>query len=208
MEKHLSIIMIHPTIELVFVDNYESRMIFSSICKKIKRVDGLEEFIRWHLDVNKQVIKEITHTQRIDFSDDAEAKKWARGYLNSYEKKIRKMRHISNQVFERFHELNEGEFKGTISDNTDYEKKIRAMIRVFLNRKGLLIGKIIFAYRETWFLANHIQYPNFNIGTIKKYQEWIDENFSNLIELDKIFRECSRGDFKMETLTVCGGIKA
>ena len=58
-------------------------------------------------------------------------------------------------------------------------------IQKFLNKKELLIGKIIFAYREIWFLANQIHHPDFNIGYVKKYKEWNDRNFPNLQKLDK-----------------------
>ena len=97
--------MIHPVISLIFSNDEETKSLFSWICSKIKRVDELEEFIKWHLDVNKDVIKELTNTQKIDFSKEAEGKKWARSFLKAYEEKIREMRHISNQVFERFHKL-------------------------------------------------------------------------------------------------------
>jgi len=177
--------MIHPAISLIFSNDEETKSLFSWICSKIKQVDELEEFIKWHLEVNKDVIKELTNTQKIDFSKDVEAKKWARSFLKAYEEKIRGMRHISNQVFERFHKLNEEEFKRIISDNKDYEEKMTNTIQKFLNKKELLIGKIIFAYREIWFLANQIHHLYFNIGYVKKYKEWNDRNFPNLQKLDK-----------------------
>ena len=177
--------MIHPTISLIFSNDEEIKSLFSWICSKIKRVDELEEFIKWHLDVNKDVIKELTNTQKVDLSKDVEARKWARSFLKAYEEKIREMRHISNKVFERFHKLNEEEFKRIISDNKDYEEKMTNTIQKFLNKKELLIGKIIFAYREIWFLANQIHHPDFKIGSVERYKEWEDTNFSNLQKLDK-----------------------
>ena len=43
--------MIHPTIEIVFPNDDESTKLFAWICSKIKKIEALEEFIRWHLDV-------------------------------------------------------------------------------------------------------------------------------------------------------------
>ena len=185
MEKCLIMTMIHPRINLIFSDNDESRLLFSLICNKIKQVDELEEFIKWHLDVNKEVIREMRRTQKINFSNNIDAKRWAENFLNSYEGRIRKMRRSSNQIFERFHKLNEKEFKEIISNNKHYEKKMTDMIQIFFNKKDTLIGKIIFAYRETWFLANQIQHPNFSVGSIREYKKWVKANLPNLIELDR-----------------------
>ena len=74
IEKHFLVFMIHPAISLIFSNDEETKSLFSWICNKIKQVDELEEFIKWHLEVNKDVIKELTNTQKIDFSKDAEAK--------------------------------------------------------------------------------------------------------------------------------------
>ncbi|MGI9567839.1 MAG: hypothetical protein ACR2LL_12615 [Nitrosopumilus sp.] len=177
--------MIHPTINLVFPDNDKSALFFSWICQRIKKIDELAEFIKWHLDVNKEVIREIANTQNIDFSNESESRKWAKEFLQNYEEKIRRMRQVSNLVFERFYKLKENEFEKIIDENEDREEKIAEMMQIFLNRKELLIGKIIFAYRETWFLANQINNPDFKLGSIKKYKKWVKDNFSNLKELDK-----------------------
>ena len=177
--------MIHPTIALVFPDNEKTVTVFSQICKKIKNVNELLEFITWHLDVNKEVIREITHVQSINLSKEIDAKKWANEFLLNYEEKIRQMRHVSNQVFDRFHKLKDNEFSNIINNDIEFKSQILEIMQVFLNRKELLIGKIIFAYREFWFLANKIQNPNFKLGSIKKYKEWVKSNFSNLKELDK-----------------------
>ena len=67
--------MIHPTITLVFPDNEKTVTVFSQICKKTRNVNDLLEFIKWHLDVNKEVIREIGHVQNIDFSKETECKK-------------------------------------------------------------------------------------------------------------------------------------
>ena len=177
--------MIHPTITLVFPDNKKAVTVFSQICKKIKNVNELLEFITWHLDVNKEVIREIIYIQSVDLSKEADAKKWANEFLLNYEEKIREMRYISNQVFDRFHKLKRNELSNIINDDIKFENQVLEIMQVFLNRKELLIGKIIFAYREFWFLANQIQNPNFKLGSIKKYKEWVKSNFSNLKELDK-----------------------
>ena len=181
--------MIHPIIERIFPNNDESILVFSWICSKINQVKELEEFIKWHLDQSKQVIEEIMYIQKIDFSDKNAAKIWAKNYLDSYEEKIRIMRHTSNLVFSRFHELKNGEFKRIISENQDHEEEILEMMKVFLNKKELLIGKLIFAYRETWFLANHIHYPDFKLGTVTAYMEWVDENLANLKDIKQSLEE-------------------
>ena len=177
--------MIHPTITLVFPDNEKTVMVFSQICKKTRNVNELLEFITWHLDVNKEVIREIAHVQNIDFSKETEAEKWASEFLINYEEKIRQMRFVSNQVFDRFHMLKENEFSNIIKNDVKFKNEILEIRQIFLNKKELLIGKIIFAYRESWFLANQIQNPDFKLGSIKRYKEWVKGNFSNLKELDK-----------------------
>ena len=175
--------MVHPSITKIFQNRDESTSIFSWMCSKINRIEELEEFIRWHLDLNKEVVKEIILVREMDFSKEADVKSWAENYLDAYGKKIRKMRHISNLVFSRFHKLMNGEVKRIILDNKNQEKKITSMMEVFLNKNELLIGKMIFAYRETWFLANHIHHPDFNLGTIEQYKKWTDENIANLKEI-------------------------
>lgn len=175
--------MIHPVITKIFPNKDESTLIFSWICSKINRIEQLEEFIKWHVDLNKEVVKEIALVREMDFSKEANVKKWAKNYLETYEEKIRKMRHVSNLVFSRFHRLMNGELKKIILENKNQEQKITSMMGVFLNKKELLIGKMIFAYRETWFLANHIHYPGFKLGTIEQYKKWTDENIANLKEI-------------------------
>ena len=177
--------MIHPAIETVFVDNDKLKIFFSWLCQRIKKIDELSEFIRWHLDINREVIREITYTKSVDFSNEVESKKWAEEFLQNYEKKIRKMRRTSNRVFEQFYKLKENEFDRIIEGNKDYEKDITEMMQIFLNKKELLIGKIIFAYRETWFLAKQINDPNFKLGSVKNYENWVTNNFSSLRELDR-----------------------
>lgn len=177
--------MIHPTIALVFPDNDKSVLLVSQICKNVRKVDDLLEFIKWHLEVNKDVIREIGDTQSVDFSKEVDARIWANEFLLNYEKKIRGMRHVSNLVFDRFYKLKNYEFTNITFENKDYEKELIKFMHTFLNEKELLIGKIIFAYRETWFLANQIYDPNFKLGSVKKYKEWVNDNFMNLKELDK-----------------------
>ena len=58
-------------------------------------------------------------------------------------------------------------------------------MNTFLNQNGLLIGKIIFTYREHWFLANQISNPDFKLGSIKEFQSWEEENFENILKLQK-----------------------
>ncbi len=53
-------------------------------------------------------------------------------------------------------------------------------MQVFLNKKELLVGKIIFSYRELWFVANQITDHNFKLGSVNRYQRWVEENYSNL----------------------------
>ncbi len=188
-------IMIHPIITKIFPNNNES-IFFSWLCNKISSVDKLEEFIKWHFELCNQVIREITHIQKLDFSDHIMIKKWAKNYLDEYEEKIREMRHTSNLVFLRFHELKNKEFNRIIVENKNHEKEITEMMNVFLNKKELLIGKLIFAYRETWFLANHIHNPDFKLGTVKIYKNWADENIQNLKDtrqsLEIIYKEISK----------------
>ena len=97
--------MIHPVIESVFPDEDKSKIFFSSISQKMKKIDEFLEFIKWHSNVIKEVILEIGKVQHIDFSNKELVKQWSNEFLTNYEEKIRKMRNISNLVFDRFHEL-------------------------------------------------------------------------------------------------------
>ena len=189
-------IMIHPIITKIFSNNDETKSFFSWLCSKIRSVDKFEEFIKWHFELSNQVIEEIIHTQKLDFSDHITVKNWAKNYLDEYEEKIRMMRHTSNLVFSRFHELKNNEFNRIIVENKNHEKEITEMMNVFLNKKEVLIGKLIFAYRETWFLANHIHNTDFKLGTVKAYKNWAVVNIDNLKDtrqsLGIIHKEISR----------------
>lgn len=188
--------MIHPVIESVFPDENKSKMFFSSISQKIKKIDGFLEFIKWHSDVIEEVILEIEKVQHIDFSNKELTKQWSNEFLSNYEEKIRKMRNISNLVFDRFHELKDDEFDKIMIKEEKLGLEIKEMMDIFLNKKELLIGKLIFAYRENWFLANQISNPDFKLGSIQNYKIWVQNNYVNLKKLDKsleiIYQEISK----------------
>lgn len=185
MEKQFSEYMVHPVITVMFPNNTETTSLFSWICNKITHVNELEEFIRWHFKINQQVIREIKKSQTIDFYNKEKAESWAHEFLKNYEKNIREMRQISNNIFQRFHNLKENEFQKLIKENPNQKQRINKMMSVFLNKKGLLIGKIIFSYREMWFVSNQILNSDFKIGSIEEYQKWINENLPNLNLLDE-----------------------
>lgn len=176
--------MIHPVITQVFSEDKKTNLFFSWVSKKINDKKTLQEFIKWHLDVISEVINEIEKTTRIDFSNGIEAKLWADEFLENYEERIRKMRRTSSQIFERFHKLQK-EFEIIIPKEHEYQEKSKQVMQVFLNKEELLVGKIIFAYRETWFLANQITNSGFKLGSIDNYQEWVKTNFSNLKKVKK-----------------------
>ena len=188
--------MIHPVIESVFPDESKSKIFFSSISQKIKKIDEFLEFIKWHSNVIEEVILEIEKVQHIDFSNKELAKQWSNEFLTNYEKKIRKMRNISNLVFDRFHELKDDEFDKIMIKEEKLGLEIKEMMDIFLNKKELLIGKLIFAYRENWFLANQISNPDFKLGSIQNYKIWVQNNYVNLKKLDKsleiIYQEISK----------------
>ncbi|NND86087.1 MAG: hypothetical protein HKM23_01910 [Nitrosopumilus sp.] len=162
----------------------------------MKSVEGLEEFVKWHLEILEITIQEIISTSNIELSDSNKTKEWAKKFLKNYEEKIRIMRSISNKVFERYHQLNNLEFKKIIEENKNKEGEIKELQNVFLNKNGLLIGRIIFAYRETWFLAKQTTNPKLNLTSIKEYQDWAESNLPNLIEtkisLEKIHKEIAK----------------
>ena len=177
--------MIHPKIELVFPDEEKSKLFFSQISQKIKKIDEFLEFINWHSKVIKEVNAEIKNTQKIDFSNKESVSRWSSDFLTNYDEKIRNMRNISNLVFERFHKLKNEEFDSMILEEKHLAPEIKEMMDTFLNKKELLIGKLIFAYRENWFLANQISTPDFKLGSIQNYKTWVQENYGNLRKLDK-----------------------
>ena len=177
--------MVHPTISWMFSNESQAISLFSKICDNITHLNELDEFIKWHLEINSQVINEIKLSQKINFSDKSESRVWAEKFLDEYEKKIRHMRNISNLVFARFQILKNRDFDRIITENSEFEKQMKEMMEIFLNKNGLLIGKIIFAYREMWFVANRILFPEFKIGSIMEYQKWVESNLPNLILLER-----------------------
>ena len=178
--------MIHPNIQNFFPNDKETLEIFSDICNQSsKKNKGLSEFIKWHQDTNKQVIQEIKESQEIDFEDETKGKRWAENFLSDYDEKIRKMRKTSNLVFERFHILKKTHFEKSILAKPENEEKIVKTMNVFLNKEELLIGKIIFSYREMWFLAKHLREPKFQLGSTTEYKKWVNSNITNLKKLDK-----------------------
>ena len=171
--------MVHPVITEIFSDEENVILFFERMSSQIKQKERLVQFFRWHLEVISEVINEIDKTAKINFSKKDESENWAKEFLRNYDEKIRKMRKNSNQVFERFHEL-KTEFGKIIPKENQHKKESDEIMQVFLNRQELLIGKIIFAYRELWFVANQINDSNFKIGSINDYQEWVKDNYSNL----------------------------
>ena len=188
--------MIHPKIELIFPDDNKSKVFFSLISKKIKKIDEFLEFINWHLIVVKEVILEIENTKKIDFSKKKSAEQWSNIFLTNYDEKIRNMRKISNLVFDRFHKLKEEEFDNIILEEEQMVSEVKEMMNIFINEKELLIGKIIFAYRENWFLANQISNPEFKLGSVQNYKTWVKSNYENLKKLEQsleiIYQEISK----------------
>ena len=178
-----------------FQNEEETILFFELVSNQIKQKEKLNEFFKWHLEVISEVIYEVDKTTNLNFSEKNEVENWANEFLKNYDQKIRKMRKNSNQVFERFHEL-KTEFEKIIPKGDQYQKKSDEIMQVFLNNQELLIGKIIFAYRELWFVANQINDSNFKIGSIEGYQEWVKTNYSNLksvkIMLQQIHDKISR----------------
>ena len=175
-------VLVHPVITEIFSNDKNVILFFKWASNQIEKKENLQQFFKWHLEVISEVINEIDKTKKINFSNKEQVEKWAIDYLKNYNEKIRKMRKNSNQVFERFHEL-KSEFTKIIPKDHEYYKKLESIMRVFLNRQELLVGKIIFSYRELWFLANQISNSNFKIGSVEEYQEWVKTNYSNLIQV-------------------------
>ena len=173
--------MVHPVFGILFPHEDRSVKLFDWICTKTKEPQKLEEFIRWHIEINQEVINEVLITQNIDLQNKNDAATWAAKFLKNYDKKIRDMRNTSNLVFQRFQEIN----KKIQENKTADSQEIDNLMRVFRNQNGLLIGKLIFAYRETWFIARKINQPHFKIGSISEYQEWVKGNIENLKALNK-----------------------
>ena len=72
--------MIHPIVQELFDDEINGTKLFSWICERSDNISEIEEFIRWHLDANRQVINEILKIKQIDLSKSANLKKWAEGF--------------------------------------------------------------------------------------------------------------------------------
>jgi len=157
--------LVHPAITEVFSNDEEASLFFMWISNQMEHKRRLEEFFRLHIEVISEVINEIENTERINFLNKNEAELWAIEFLENYEEKIRKMRNSSNQIFERFHEL-KTEFEKIISKEHKFEKEANDIMQVFLNKEELFVGKIIFLYRELWFVANQITDKDFEIGPL------------------------------------------
>ena len=181
MEMNFDKNVIHPKFGTLFPQEEASMKLFDWICSITKEPQKLEEFIRWHIEINQEAIKEILITKKIDFQNEKEATTWASEFLKNYDEKIRNMRNTSNLVFQRFQEID----KKIQEDETNKQAGINDLMKIFRNQNGLLIGKLIFAYRETWFVARKIDQPHFEIGSISEYQEWVKVNLQNLIDLNR-----------------------
>lgn len=184
-------VLVHPVITEIFSDEKNVTSFFGWVSNQVERKDKLKQFFKWHLEVISEVIDEIEKTETVDFSSKDDAKNWAIEFLKNYDEKIRKMRKNSNQVFERFHEL-KSEFTMIIPKDHEYSKDSERIMQVFLNRQELLVGKIIFSYRELWFLANQISNSNFKIGSVGEYQEWVKANYSNLKRVKAMLQQIER----------------
>ncbi|WP_428324321.1 hypothetical protein [Nitrosopumilus sp.] len=180
--------MVHPVITKVFSNEEQVILFFEWALNHIKQKEKLQQFFKWHLEVISEVIEEIDKTSKINFSEKKEIEYWAREFLRNYDEKIRKMRKNSNQVFERFHEL-KTEFGKVIPKGHEYEKESDEIMQVFLNKQELLVGKVIFAYRELWFVAKKINDSNFKIGSINDYQKWVKINYSNLKSVKSMLQQ-------------------
>ena len=185
-------VLVHPVITEIFSNDERAMSFFEWISNEIEKKEELQQFFKWHLEVISEVIDEIDRTATIDFSNKNEAKKWAKEFLENYDEKIRKMRKNSNRVFKRFHEL-KSEFTKIIPKDHEYDKESKSIMQVFLSRQELLVGKIIFSYRELWFLANQITNSNFKIGSVEDYQEWVKTNYSNLKSVKIMLQQIERG---------------
>lgn len=181
----------HPVITKIFSNDKNAMVFFKWISNQVEEKEKLQQFFKWHLEVILEVISEIEKTTKIDFLNNQEAKMWAREFLKNYDEKIRKMRKNSNQVFERFHEL-KTEFSRIIPKEHKYKDELESIMQVFLNRQELLVGKIIFSYRELWFVANQINDSDFKIGSIHEYQQWVKENYSNLKSVKTMLEQIER----------------
>ena len=177
--------MIHPIIQELFDNQKDGIDLFSWICEKSDNIEEIEEFIMWHMNSNKLVIDEIARIKRIDFTNSESLKKWANEFLGNYNKRIRELRETSNKVFDRFQHLKKNNFERLCNRYPEQKKRIEKMMNSFLNRDGLLIGKIIFTYREPWFLANHVSDPDFELGSIENFEKWEKENFECILRLQR-----------------------
>ncbi len=181
--------MIHPRVEELFDSETKGAELFSWICEKSDNIKEIEEFIEWHINANQQVIDEILKIKQLNFSNSSNVKKWAELFLKNYDNNIRELRETSNKVFERFQLLRKNNFEKLIENYPDQKEKIKKMMNSFLNQNGLLIGKIIFTYREPWFLANQISNPDFKLGKIEEFERWEKSNFENILKLHKELEE-------------------
>ena len=160
------------------------------VSEMIRHVQGgrcagmLDELVALHMDLNSQVIKAIERARDADLNDVRRARAWAGEFLSKYDWTIRQMRDTSNKAFQLLSSLMEGCTKagsgnaGRLGDGT-------RPLAAFSDGTGPLAGKIIFAYRELWFVARHVTEPGFEMGDVAGYQRWRDENLPNLIALDR-----------------------
>ena len=178
--------MIHPTVRNLFVGRPDHIRLFGWVCQEegaAGSAERLEEFVRLHVDASSQVAGGIREAMQTDLSDPQTAGAWADTFLEEYDGRIRGLRRTSDRVFDTFRYLRTDVFAGLSRRHPDREEEIGHLARAFSDSNGPLIGKIIFAYRELWFLARHIRDPGFETGSVRGFLGWAESNLPDIARM-------------------------
>ena len=175
--------MVHPNFSRE-VENLEELKNTFSTNHEIISDKNQKDFLLMHVNLIKEVILEFENVLGINPKNIKMLEKWAYEFLDNYDFKIRDMRKRSDIVYEKYLVLRE-----LLSDLNIEESKKKIILNYFRNSDGLLIGKLIFAYRENWFLAKHVKFSEFQFGTISEYETWVEENLEKLKKIHEGMKE-------------------
>ena len=174
--------MVHPNFstEVEKLENLKNVITTSKIISN----ETQKDFFLMHLNLINEVILEFENVRKIQPKNIQTLENWAHDFLDNYDYKIRDMRKRSDIVFQKYQSLSE-----FLSELAMDESKKKTILTYFRNSEGLLIGKIIFAYRENWFLAKHVKFSEFQFGTISDYENWVEGNLDKLKKINEGIKE-------------------
>lgn len=151
--------MVHPDVRSWKVaERLPKAMAWAAGCGDCARL------LELHRDVSAQAVAAISEPRGIGRGDAAGLGAWAQKFMAEYEDTARSMRAKSAESFAM---LRAQKMRGGAPE-------------FFGDRNGMLIGKVIFAHREAWFLARALSGAGPQAGD---FWAWESRNYAGLLEL-------------------------